>query len=135
MGWITPENFKGDWYGWATNQLSHVLIGLFAAILTTLAWWGIFGEYPYRLPLAIVLMLVFVASELKQGWNGGDAFEDLLFRGYGVAFILGTLHEVQRFALTLEPDVGAMLTIIVVASVHLAVGAGIRLWQKLTGRA
>ena len=134
MGWITPENFKADWYGWVTNQAGHVLLGIFAAVAVAVLWWYAFDEYPYRKALALALVLVFVASELAQGWKGGDAVEDILFRTYGVAFPLATLQESQRFSVELTPDLFAMLTIMGLVAFHMAVGVGIRVWQACKSR-
>ena len=33
----TPDAFRGDPYGWLTNQMSHVLVGLGGAWLMALA--------------------------------------------------------------------------------------------------
>jgi heme/copper-type cytochrome/quinol oxidase subunit 4 len=51
----TPDQFKRDWYGWATNQLGHIMIGLALACALTLLYFWAAGEFPYKTHLFAVI--------------------------------------------------------------------------------
>lgn len=67
---MTPDAFITDWYGWLTNQMSHMLLGL--AITALLAW--ILGCLMSRAMEMDVAMhgpaLVIVAVVYFFGWEG-----------------------------------------------------------------
>lgn len=136
---FTPDNFRADWYGWITNQWARVFNAIALSIVAVFTYWGALlfstgiGEYPYRLPLAGLLVLGYIAYELRRGqgetFKVWDSCDDTMFWCYGVFMVLGTLHEVERTMLTLEPNVEAIFAILGLISFHSVVGVGIRVVQ------
>lgn len=129
-----PDAFRGDWYGWATNQLSHAFLGSLLSTVAALAWWFIAGEYPVRVVALAVMVAGYVCFEVIQArravrFNIGDSAEDALFFGYGAALVFLPFHEVQRTLLTLEPQPGLFFAVLGFVVFHSAIGIGRRVWQ------
>jgi len=81
LGLSKPEDFKGDGYGYVTNQLSHTLLGGF--LVTTYCYLGlaILGEYPNQTVAFVVITLAYLIwwEIVHQGWRGLDTIEDTLY--------------------------------------------------------
>lgn len=130
---MLPDNFRAQPYAWLTNQTSHMGLGFILAVLACLLHFVAFGEYPYR---AAIWVMVFIgyfgwAELTMQGWRGGDTIEDTIFVvGYGAGGTLWTLHEVRPGTGDFAGNILDAAPILGVAAFHLAVGCGIRIWQK-----
>ena len=90
----TPDDFRGDPYGWLTNQMSHVLAGLGGAWLamTLAAALGVTGHSleriaggPVNAPALIGLVAAALASgslevvQLRRGGTLVDSLADFAF--------------------------------------------------------
>lgn len=81
-GLMTPDDQANDWYAWATNQLSHAMLGVAA------------GGLAVALGFSFVWTLVFVAAvvvtkelgDLARGATLLDSANDATFQLVGVAF-------------------------------------------------
>lgn len=76
----TPEDFKNDWYGYASNQLAHVTIGVLCYLAPAL----------FLLPLKAMLvgLIAPLLKELADRHRGAgfvDSRDDVLFMSLGVA--------------------------------------------------
>jgi hypothetical protein len=125
----TPDAYPRDWYGWATNQLGHVMIGLALACGLTLVYFWAAGEFPYKLHLFAVIGCGYLAFELAfQKWQGWDTIEDWLFVcAYGAGGAIGTVTEAEIGSLTADLDLTAVAWAFAAAAGHLAAGIGWRL--------
>lgn len=69
-----PDDQGRDWYGWASNQLSHVALGVMGAVLFN-----------------IMVVLLFAAGkevfDLYKGGKPVDSLTDLTFWGIGAFFL------------------------------------------------
>ena len=68
----TPDDFRGDAYGWLTNQMSHVLAGLGGAwlVMTLAAAFGVTGHSLERIaggPVSAPALLGLIAAVLASG--------------------------------------------------------------------
>lgn len=92
----TPSNFANDWYGGVTNQIGHVMLGLFAVCAICVAYAVAFGEMPWRGPVGMgIIAVYFFGIELwRQKWQGADTIVDTCFVALGVIAPLVSLHEV-----------------------------------------
>jgi hypothetical protein len=90
----TPDNQGRDWYGWASNQLSHVFIGAFI------------GLYFYNFGIGGATVLSVIMAVLKKisdlarvpTWNTvKDAWHDITFWVIGTLFITN-IGDVRVFA-------------------------------------
>ena len=88
---FTQDDFADDWYGYLTNQVSHVGLGLFLALFIAVTWFILGGEMPFKWPAWFACLGTYLVIELVRGWNGWDSAEDTLFTsgyGSGGAFLL-----------------------------------------------
>ena len=128
MGLIKPNAFLDDWYGWLTNQASHMALGVFLAFSACVAVYFVVGEFPYRADVFAVCLLGYVAFELlTQGWQGYDTIEDTVFVvGYGVGAPLASFHEISVGSPNVSADLGALVVFFAAAAIHLAFGSAFR---------
>jgi hypothetical protein len=126
---ITPDRFPRDWYGWATNQLGHIMIGLALACGLTLVHFWALGEFPYKLHLFALIGAGYLAFELAfQKWQGWDTVEDWIFVCvYGAGGAIGTVTEREVGSLIAALDLTAVAWAFAAAGGHLAAGIGWRL--------
>lgn len=134
MGWReiiaelrTPEDFRRDWYGYATNQLSHAMIGLAAAFAICAAWNGVTGEWPWRWQVAAMLVVIGVAWEVfAQPWRRWDSVEDIVFfAGWGGGGGLLSVKEIGSGLVLHDP--GVTTAMFVGCFLHVAIGSASRL--------
>ena len=125
---ISPSAFLDDWYGWLTNQASHILLGIFAAFFISVGSYLAIGELPYRIDVFVVCLLGYVAFELlTQGWQGYDTVEDTVFVvGYGAGAPLAAFHELNVGYVDVSVDLRALLAFFVVSLIHLVFGVAFR---------
>lgn len=127
-----PDDFSGDWYGYLTNQISHVSLGVFFTWFSTLISVLMSGEFPYKWQVFFALLSIYLIYEITyQGWNGLDTIEDLTFFGvYGVG---GTLLAFSEFDADLSLamlDVQSPKLMFAILGVHLFLGSVYRWWKS-----
>lgn len=89
-----PDNFPLDWYGYATNQTGHFLLGLVAYIWLQACSFYVFGEFSYRWHVFLVIAVAYTCWE--AAWRGklADSVEDwLIVVGYGAGIPALTFVE------------------------------------------
>lgn len=130
---ITASNFRGDPYGWATNQIGHAfLVG--AVLLTfvpTLVCLIIAGEFPPKWALVAFSATLYLGFELaSQGWHGADTVEDWVFVVfYGSAGSVYSFSEIAPGNSMAAFDLMAAAPFLGLLAVHLAFGAWLR-WNQ-----
>ena len=122
---LKPDSFPGDWYGWVTNQISHIFVGIALVFFASLICFYSFGEMPNKLTIYGAIFAGYVAFEvLVQGWRGVDTVEDTTFVvGYGAAGVLAGFTEVEVGSPYLELNLLGLAPFFAVAIVHLIAGA------------
>ena len=125
----TPSDFARDWYGWATNQMGHFVLGAVFACAGTILWYWLAGEFPRREWLFVFIGAGYLAFELCfQKWQGWDTVEDWLFVvAYGAGAAISSVTEREAGSLTADIDVRGVAWAMALAAGHLAVGVGLRL--------
>jgi hypothetical protein len=99
LGFGRPDDFRGDPYGWLTNQMSHVLCGIAGAWLVGLA-----GTSPLAaLAVVICASAAVEAVHLRRGGRGGDSLADL---GFVVSGAVWHLHPNLPFFLLIALGLG-----------------------------
>jgi hypothetical protein len=124
------DDFRGDWYGWLTNQCSHIALGLFLAGAVSLIWFVMAGEMPRKWAGWAACLGLYLSLELVRGWHGWDSFEDTAFTagyGSGGAFIL--FSEIRVGDPVLAFDLQLASGIASVAAGHLVWGVASR-WHQ-----
>jgi hypothetical protein len=82
LGLGKPDDFRGDPYGWLTNQMSHVLVGIVGAWLLMQL-----GCPPWCAVAAAALVSATVeAVQLRRGGRLGDGITDLSYVAGGAAW-------------------------------------------------
>lgn len=134
---IKPDDFKADPYGYLTNQLGHIALGVFFVFIVSRLWFEVFGEYPVRLTLWLVTGAVyfFIVELMLQGWRGLDTLEDTIF-----VWVYGAGAPLYAFKETIpgDPDLSAQMPALdaffVAAGAHLLIGVGLRVYNKIAAR-
>lgn len=76
---MISDDFKGDWYGAATNQCGHMTLGLgFAVYLPLAGWWSV--------PLAALAYWVIVEVGMQRNSLWRDSIMDTAHVMAGAAF-------------------------------------------------
>lgn len=75
-----PDSFNADWYGWATNQSGHFLLGLVVAFITGRVWPAV--------ALAVAFELIQWSPDLI------DSLTDVAFTAVGAIFYVYALSGV-----------------------------------------
>lgn len=89
-----PDNFRQNAYGELTNQMGHALAGVIATATTFFVWAGLTGELPYRAPVLVVLILLYIGFEMAMGWKPGDSWFDTAMWSFGVAAVVVPFEEI-----------------------------------------
>jgi len=80
----TPDDQGRDWYGWASNQLSHAVLGLLYAGAVQL-WLHSVG-IGAAVAMTIALVKEFFDIRRVPTWRTAqDSLQDVLFQGIGAA--------------------------------------------------
>ena len=126
----TQSNFKGDWYGWLTNQVSHASLGVFLTWIACVICYIFIGDLPYKFNVFTALAFAYIVWELViQEWAGWDSVEDFLF-----VIVYGVGGTLLAFSQIVGPTVifnvfGAM-PIFSIFVVHLILGVCYRAWRQ-----
>lgn len=125
--WIKPDAFAARPYGWVTNQVAHIALGVAIVTATALVGWGLLREYPYRLEIGLVAVAFVVAFEIGvQGWQGRDTVEDCAFMLYGIGGSLWAFQEAEAGAVEVDGNPLIVAAFISAAVAHLVWGAWAR---------
>lgn len=122
---LEADEFPNDWYGWATNQISHIGLGVFIVFAVCLASFGIFGEMPYKDAVYATVLFGYLAFELGvQGWREWDTVEDTTFvTFYGAGGALAGFSEIAPGDAVLSVNPIGLLPFFAVAVLHLVAGS------------
>lgn len=121
------DDFADDWYGWLTNQTSHIGLGVLIAVLVCGVSLLAIGEFPVKWMGWTACAAIYLALEWARGWSGWDSAEDWAFvscYGSGGAFVLFT--ELQAGSPVLFIDFSALPWLLALPAIHLALGAYLR---------
>lgn len=130
---IRGDNYRAEPGLWIANQAGHMGLGAFLVFLACLVWFGVFGEFPERLPVWACLTAGYylIAELFLQRSAGADALEDTMFTCvYGAGSMLWTFREVQLGSDAFYGQISELVPFAALASVHLAIGAGLRVYQR-----
>ena len=131
-----PEDFGGDWYGYATNQLSHFVLGFTTACVFSAGHFWAFGEFMEKGALWFVIAFIYAIWEIGvQPWRGFDSVEDWLFYaayGAGAAIILFT--EISPGQPELMTSMEYVLPVAAIVYGHLAAGIIARICVKVMAK-
>jgi hypothetical protein len=122
-----PDNFAGDPYGYATNQIGHAFMvgGVVFVYAVVMAVFWVAGEFPPKWAIVAGAAVAYAAYEfIAQGWRGADTIEDWWFVVvYGVAGPVASFTEMQPGSALAVFDMTAALPFIALLTVHLGIGA------------
>ena len=126
----TADSFSGDWYGWATNQISHSSLGVFITWLACVAAFLMVGDLPFKINVFSSVAFIYVMKELVlDTWRGWDTIEDFLFVVvYGVGGTLLAFDQIVGD--TVIFSVFGATPIFSVFCIHLFVGSIYRFWKN-----
>ena len=124
---FTQDDFADDWYGYLTNQVGHIALGLMMALAVSLIWFVISGEMPVKRFAALACLAAYLALELVRGWNGLDSVEDTVFTaGYGSGGAFLIFSEITPGEPFLGFNIFLAGGIAVIAALHLIWGVSRR---------
>lgn len=92
---MTPDAFLDDWYGYATNQSGHFVIGLVCVFFCYL----FLKSSTRSLALVAFVYLAWEVSQLFQGGTVLDGLEDMLFVLMGGVFSVGAIVVKREYIL------------------------------------
>lgn len=93
---FAPDDMAHDWYGWLTNQSSHLILGALLTLVASVIGLLVLGEYPYRVEIGVMVLLLILTFETGvQPLNGWDTLNDVLFMAYGAIGALLVCREVE----------------------------------------
>jgi hypothetical protein len=123
------DDFADDWYGWLTNQISHLGLGVFLAMAVSAVWFAVDGEFPIKWHAWGLIVLGYGALEaVRPGGTIRDALEDIAFvclYGAGGAFLVFT--EVSPGQPHLVLSISDVLPVLGIAAAH--IGGGV--WRRV----
>lgn len=132
---IRPSAFWDDPYGYLTNQVGHIGLGVFMAFVASRAVFELTGEFPVRLHVwvSVLAFYVLVIELTLQGWRGFDTIEDTAFTCfYGAGAPLWVFKEVAVGSGAISGDAAALDLFFLAAGSHLALGVSLRLYSRFT---
>lgn len=124
------DDFKGDWYGYACNQLSHVLLGFLFAGFVSMWTWFYRGEYLDKNALFAVCSISYLSFEFytQRFKDLKDTLEDYVFFAiYGSGSAVYLFSEVEAGSPVLQTDLRFAGPIAVVVLTHIGLGVSKRM--------
>lgn len=122
---FSPDSFQDDWYGYLTNQVSHISLGVFLTWVLCFISFLVVGELPYKIEIfSFLAVLYFLYELLFQGWHGLDTIEDWVF--FSLYGVLGTVVTFTEVASVITLNLIAPTIIFPVLILHLFVGCLLR---------
>lgn len=117
----TPDNFSRNWYGYATNQISHTALGFIAASMVAFVWFCFLGEFAPKEYSWALTASVYAAWELrKPSW---DSLEDFIFFAiYGAGSATMLFSEVSPGSPQVTTEIGYIPKFTAIIATHLMVG-------------
>lgn len=123
------DDFADDWYGYLTNQIGHIALGLMMALAVSLIWFVFAGEMPFKRWAWGACFVAYLALELVRGWHGWDSVEDTVYTaGYGSGGAFLIFSEITPGEPFLGFNIFLAGGIAAIAAVHLAWGVS-RRWR------
>jgi len=106
MFFQVPDDFQGQPYEGALNQLGHATFGAISCGLICGVWYFLFDTMPYRWGVFFGAVLVYlVLVEIKaQGWQRSDTLADTYFFSLGSAAALAPFKEQTSGLLSFSPN-------------------------------
>ena len=103
----TPDDFKCNFYGGLTNQISHIALGAIVSGFLICVWNFIYGEMPYKeIYIFVVCALYLLNIEIvAQKSFSIDCFIDTYFVSLGVCFLIYPFSEKYH------PEIGFYLVV------------------------
>ncbi len=129
---LTPDNYRDDAYLWCCNQWAHFTLGLITALLVSVSFYLIAGEFPIRwhVWVGITAFYVIVIEIIWQRNWTWDALEDTIFTCvYGAGAPLYSFREITPTSPKLTVDVEPLTVAALYFLTHTAYGALIR-WVR-----
>lgn len=131
----TTQDFDGDWYGYATNQLSHFVLGFaMACVFSAMHFWT-FGEFAEKGALWFTIAFLYAIWELGvQRWRGIDTIEDWVFYSvYGAGSAILFFNETTPGSPILTTSMEYVMPFVAILFGHLGIGILVRIYQKVRG--
>lgn len=124
---FAQDDFADDWYGWLTNQISHIGLGIALSLAVSAIWFFAAGEFPHKLTAWALCLVGYSATEVIRGWRWRDSLEDVAFVcAYGAGGALLLFSEVTPGSPLLIVSVSDILPTVAIASAHLGWGVFLR---------
>lgn len=126
----TAQRFPRDWYAYATNQISHVGIGILWVWIVCLVSFAVVGDLPYRSEIFVGVALIYLAKELViDRWSGFDTVEDFLFLVvYGAGGTLVSFRQIDALSSDVVFNIHSALPFLFTCGLHLLAGSYFR-WK------
>ena len=129
---LKSDNFRLDWYGYATNQLSHALLGFLASCIVSYLSFIILGQFWLKEFIWLTAASIYTLIEVvqKQTGNIWDCVEDFIFfaiYGAGSGYLL--FDEVTPGSPEIVTNILYTLKVVAIIGSHLLVGISLRLYN------
>ena len=125
----TPDNFSRNWYGYATNQISHAALGFLLTALVSYLWFCFWGEFAPREYAWAFVAAAYAAWELrKPSWDGLEDF--IFFAVYGAGSATMLFSEVTPGSPEVITEVTYIPKVLAIITMHLSVGIVARVIKK-----
>ena len=122
----TPSDFHSDWYGWATNQMAHITLGIMLTAIVSCFNFLVFGEFAYKAVLwGVVATTYILFVEMQQGksrfWDSVEDFVFVVIYGAGTSIMM--FHEVAPGSPEMRVNITSVAPICVIVTTHLIAGS------------
>lgn len=129
---LQSDNFRNDWYGYSTNQLSHALLGFLASCIVSYISYLYLGEFWSKELIWCTTATIYICFEAlqKQSNNIWDCVEDFIFfavYGAGSGYLL--FDEVSPGSPEVKTNILYTLKVVGIIGSHLLVGISLRLYN------
>lgn len=115
------NDFKTDWYAYLTNQISHMMLGIFLVCLYMTLGYLINGVLPSRLWCFFAILAGYVTFEIFQRGKINDIIEDTMYVVfYGAGMVLCNFKSIAYDKA--EINLHSLIPITTLAITHLTIG-------------
>jgi len=121
-----PDDFRHDWYGWVTNQLAHITVGIILTIVFSALNFILLGEFAQKIVLWGMVFVTYAIIEIywqkkNRTW---DTIEDFVFVvGYGAGTPILMFDEARPGSPEMVSEIVDLVPVCVIVTTHIVSGA------------
>lgn len=131
---LQADSFRNNWYGYATNQISHFTLGfLFSAVVSFIGY-SILGDFCKKEVILGIVAFCYLIVEISQFRTSAilDSIEDtVFFVVYGAGASVLLFDQLADNSSKVVADINSIIPVATIIGCHILAGSFARVCGKI----